>query len=655
MTSEAVGGQAIAERALAMADRATHCGMCKIDYLGTGLCPAGLRHGFEAYWPCGRVEILRALASGRLAPNRTLVQIVRSCTGCGACDLQCHFVTGLRPSEVQAALERRVASLDGQALAEPPPPDAVLGELCQVVGPAWASADPVVMAAYTRSILTGESDGPPSDRRCYVAMPRTAAEVAAIVRLARRHDLPFLPRGAGTFLTLALPTMLGKAVGLRGGVIIDLWRMKDLEIDAEARTATIGAGVTAFELQQAAHAHRLRAHVAEAPAHVCTNLASFGIISTWMNRYGWGSDSFVDAELVDGRGEVVRLSDAHPANPYAAARGPTSLTLTPPRIATAMTVKLFERAADETALMLPCRDLDAALGRALGLARRGIGLSLAVLSRRYLADFLSPSRACAQAFARVARDALGLGYAVVVVCGEHDRRAVAAEAGAVLDAALLRDLVLGMPRLAAMEGGWLLRAVAHLPEPLRWLSRGPGRRLLRRCLAPGPQTASAAFDADLAPAFARLYARAELSDPVWLHSFRILPSRMIRQCLFMVRGGFMPADRHGILSLVERLASCADTHQLDHALGFVSFLEQGKLAFVEYDYYYDHTDAAARQRLNEAIAESLAAELAAPGVLPVEYVFNKGLARKEHLFYPLPAGLGPEELARFGQMVQALL
>ena len=24
---------------------ATHCGMCKVDFLGTGLCPSGVEHG----------------------------------------------------------------------------------------------------------------------------------------------------------------------------------------------------------------------------------------------------------------------------------------------------------------------------------------------------------------------------------------------------------------------------------------------------------------------------------------------------------------------------------------------------------------------------------------------------------------------------------
>ena len=50
-----------------------HCGMCKIDFLGTGVCPAGKKHGFVAYWPEGRMELARALAENEVEPTETLL------------------------------------------------------------------------------------------------------------------------------------------------------------------------------------------------------------------------------------------------------------------------------------------------------------------------------------------------------------------------------------------------------------------------------------------------------------------------------------------------------------------------------------------------------------------------------------------------------
>ena len=123
----------------------------------------------------------------------------------------------------------------------------------------------------------------------------------------------------------------------------------------------------------------------------------------------------------------------------------------------------------------------------------------------------------------------------------------------------------------------------------------------------------------------------------------------------MVRGGFMQGDDETILKTHDALEDVGRKYDLENALGFISFLEHGKLAFLEYDYYFDHNDGEAIDRLNKAIAESLAKELMIKKVLPVEYVFNKGLSRKEHLFHPLPKGISKEELTRFQEIMHRLL
>src|SRR3954454_23433076 len=51
-----------------------------------------------------------------------------------------------------------------------------------------------------------------------VVLPRNAAEVAAVVKIAKRDGLPVIPRGAGTGLS-------GGAVAQTGGIIIALTRM----------------------------------------------------------------------------------------------------------------------------------------------------------------------------------------------------------------------------------------------------------------------------------------------------------------------------------------------------------------------------------------------------------------------------------------------
>jgi glycolate oxidase len=71
------------------------------------------------------------------------------------------------------------------------------------------------------------------------------------VRLAARHGVPVVPRGAGTGLS-------GGAVTLNGGIALQLSRMRRiLEVDPDARTAVVEPGVVNQDLQQAAAAKGL--------------------------------------------------------------------------------------------------------------------------------------------------------------------------------------------------------------------------------------------------------------------------------------------------------------------------------------------------------------------------------------------------------------
>ncbi|MFB6136705.1 MAG: FAD-binding and (Fe-S)-binding domain-containing protein [Halobacteriaceae archaeon] len=76
-----------------------------------------------------------------------------------------------------------------------------------------------------------------SARPAGVVFPRDAADVQAAVLTAAEHDVPVLPRGAGSSLA-------GQAVG-PGCVVLDCSRHMDdvLDVDADARRATVQPGV----------------------------------------------------------------------------------------------------------------------------------------------------------------------------------------------------------------------------------------------------------------------------------------------------------------------------------------------------------------------------------------------------------------------------
>lgn len=78
-----------------------------------------------------------------------------------------------------------------------------------------------------------------------VVFPTSTEQVVAIVKLCNRHDVPFVPRGAGTSLA-------GGTLAVGGGVMICLTRMKRiLEINLRDRYAVVEPGVVNVWLTRA--------------------------------------------------------------------------------------------------------------------------------------------------------------------------------------------------------------------------------------------------------------------------------------------------------------------------------------------------------------------------------------------------------------------
>src|SRR6202163_4609850 len=83
-----------------------------------------------------------------------------------------------------------------------------------------------------------------------VVLASTTAEVAAVIKVAAKHHIPVVPRGAGTGLS-------GGAVTIHGGIALQVTRMRRIEIDPLAQTAMVEPGVVNQELSLAAASHRL--------------------------------------------------------------------------------------------------------------------------------------------------------------------------------------------------------------------------------------------------------------------------------------------------------------------------------------------------------------------------------------------------------------
>jgi glycolate oxidase subunit GlcD len=84
-----------------------------------------------------------------------------------------------------------------------------------------------------------------------VVRPRTAEEIAAIMKLANREHVPVTPRGAGSGLS-------GGAVPIHGGIVLFIDRMNEiLEVDLGNMMVVVEPGVVTSEINEAIKEHGL--------------------------------------------------------------------------------------------------------------------------------------------------------------------------------------------------------------------------------------------------------------------------------------------------------------------------------------------------------------------------------------------------------------
>jgi hypothetical protein len=275
------------------------------------------------------------------------------------------------------------------------------------------------------------------------------------------------------------------------------------------------------------------------------------------------------------------------------------------------------------------------------LSQRRIGLAVAVLGAHYIANFMSPSKELAARLKRSLPEVLGCSYAVFAVGDRYAREAIKGMADAVIDQSLFRMLMLGLPRLLNPKWVDLIREYEGTMRPYELLCRSEMRPLLEAVLEPSAETIAGAVDEDLRTFYAGLYERPEMTDMVWLNMFRIVSSRMSREKHMLAFLVYVPLDRIDVIKGVnEEFKRIADAEGLDNDYGFLTPMDFGKRAILEYDYYIDQTDPVDAERIARAMTEiepwldALAAKT--KGVQWLKYVFSQGCSRKEGFLYESP-------------------
>lgn len=196
-------------------------------------------------------------------------------------------------------------SLDGKEIELSRAAVREFGDALQ--GPVLVAADPGYDSA--RRIWNGMHDKYPA----LIAQPVSSRDIALAVDFARDNDLLVAVRGGGH-------SWPGKSV-CDGGLMIDLSRLNDVEVDPKARVATASGGALLNTLDTASLRHGL---VTTAGVVSHTGVGGFtlgGGFGRLNRKYGLTIDNLLGAEIITADGKVRNVSASDEPDLFWAIRG----------------------------------------------------------------------------------------------------------------------------------------------------------------------------------------------------------------------------------------------------------------------------------------------------------------------------------------------
>jgi FAD/FMN-containing dehydrogenase len=138
-------------------------------------------------------------------------------------------------------------------------------------------------------------------------------EVARVIALAHSTGMEISVRSGGH-------SVLGHSIS-DGGIVLDLSRMRDLQIDAEACTAWAEAGLTAAEYANAVGTYGLATGFGDTGSVGIGGITLGGGVGYLVRKYGLTIDSLLAAELVTADGQFLHVDDKTNPDLFWAIRG----------------------------------------------------------------------------------------------------------------------------------------------------------------------------------------------------------------------------------------------------------------------------------------------------------------------------------------------
>jgi glycolate oxidase len=238
----------------------------------------------------------------------------------------------------------------------------MLADLRATLGAERARAEPLELSLYARDA------GVASGSAAAVCFPRDGTEVAAAVRIAARHDRPFVARGSGTGLAGGA-TPIGDPL-----VVVTTQLNRVLEVDADERYAWVEPGVLNLDLSRAV-AH-LGLHYAPDPSsqqactiggNVATNAGGPHCLAS-----GVTATHVLAVEVVLADGSVAMLGGLEPDHPGYDLRGCFVGSEGTMGIATRIAVRLTPNPPSVRTLLLDFSAIEDAGAAVSGIIAAGI-------------------------------------------------------------------------------------------------------------------------------------------------------------------------------------------------------------------------------------------------------------------------------------------
>ncbi len=140
-----------------------------------------------------------------------------------------------------------------------------------------------------------------------VALPSTTEEVAALLRYCHAHQVPVVPRGAGT-------SLVGGATPQEDALVIGLSKMsKIISLDYANRTATVQAGVTNLAITDAVMDREFFYAPDPSSQLACSIGGNIAMNSGGAHclKYGVTTNNVLGVKMVMPDGEIIEIGGAH--------------------------------------------------------------------------------------------------------------------------------------------------------------------------------------------------------------------------------------------------------------------------------------------------------------------------------------------------------